>query len=85
MGDYNPMENEEEVLGTVKEDMRSISDKTQATIYVIAAAIATVIGPILISGLFGWAISLTGLIFVFLGICGFIYVSDDAKKTAKKA
>ena len=79
------MENEEEVLGTVKEDIRSISDKTQAIIYVVAGAIATVIGPIFISGLFGWAISLTGLIFVILGICGFIYVSDDAKKAVKKA
>ncbi len=69
----------------VNQEIRSMSDKTQATIYVIAGAIATVLGPLLISGLFGWVLSLTGLIFVFLGICGFIYSSDDAKRTAKKS
>lgn len=69
----------------VNQEIRSMSDKTQATIYVIAGAIATVLGPLLISGLFGWVLSLTGLIFVFLGICGFIYAADDAKRTAKKS
>ena len=78
------MDNENEVLGTVNEEIRTVSDKTQAIIYVIAGAVATILGPILISGLFGWVLSLTGLIFVFLGICGFIYISDDAKKAKKK-
>ncbi len=78
-------ENENEVLGTVKEEIRTVSDKTQAIIYVIAGAVAMILGPILISGLFGWVLSLTGLIFVILGICGFVYISDDAKKAEKKA
>ncbi len=79
------MDNENEVLGTVNEEIRTVSDKTQAIIYVIAGAVAMILGPILISGLFGWVLSLTGLIFVFLGICGFIYISDDAQKAKKKA
>ncbi len=79
------MDNENEVLGTVKEEIRTVSDKTQAIIYVIAGAVAMILGPILISGLFGWGLSLTGLIFVILGICGFVYISDDAKKAEKKA
>ena len=78
------MENENEVLGTVKEDIRTVSDKTQAIIYVIAGVIAMIAGPLLIPGLFGWVLALTGLIFVFLGICGFLYVAADAKKVSKK-
>jgi hypothetical protein len=78
------MENENEVLEVTKQEIRTISDKTQAMIYVIAGAIAMILGPILISGLFGWVFSLTGLIFVILGICGFIYISDDKKRSNKK-
>lgn len=78
------MENENEVLEVTKQEIRTISDKTQAIIYVTAGAIAMILGPILISGLFGWVFSLTGLIFVILGICGFIYISDDKKRTNKK-
>ena len=78
------MENENEVLEVTKQEIRTISDKTQAMIYVIAGAIAMILCPILISGLFGWVFSLTGLIFVILGICGFIYISDDKKRSNKK-
>lgn len=78
------MENENVVLEVTKQEIRTISDKTQAMIYVIAGAIAMILGPILISGLFGWVFSLTGLIFVILGICGFIYISDDKKRSNKK-
>ncbi len=78
------MENENEVLDVTKQEIRSISDKTQAIIFTIAGAVFLILGPILISGLFGWALSLTGLIFVFLGLCGFKYVSDDAKREKKK-
>lgn len=78
------MENENEVLEVTKQEIRTISDKTQAMIYVIAGAISMILGPILISGLFGWVFSLTGLIFVILGICGFIYISDDKKRSNKK-
>ena len=83
------MENEketeiEEVLA-VKQEIRTISDKTQAIIYVVAGAIAMIVCPLLISGLFGWALSLTGFIFVILGICGFVYISDDASRSSKKA
>lgn len=79
------MENEKEEVQVVKQEIRTVSDKTQAIIYVVAGSIAMIVCPLLISGLFGWALSLTGLIFVVLGICGFIYIADDAKKTSKKA
>ena len=79
------MENEKEEVQVVKQEIRTVSDKTQAIIYVVAGAIAMIVCPLLISGLFGWALSLTGLIFVVLGICGFIYIADDGKKTSKKA
>ncbi len=79
------MEKENETVQVNRQEIRTIPDKTQAIIYVVAGAIAMIVCPLLISGLFGWALSLTGLIFVILGICGFIYAADDAKKTAKKA
>ena len=79
------MEKENETLEVTYEEIRTIPDKTLATIFVIAGAVAMIVSPLLISGLFGWALSLTGLIFVILGICGLIYAADDAKKTAKKA
>lgn len=79
------MENDnEEVREVTKQEIRTVSDKTQAIIYVVAGAIAMILGPILISGLFGWAFSLTGFVFVILGICGFIYISDDKKRSNKK-
>ncbi len=79
------IENENEVIQIEYEEIRTIPDKTLATIFVIAGAIAMIVSPFIISGLFGWALSLTGLIFVILGICGFVYASDDSKRAAKKA
>ncbi|MBP5555986.1 MAG: hypothetical protein J6X94_14090 [Lachnospiraceae bacterium] len=78
------MENENEVLEVTKQEIRSISDKTQSIIFTVAGAVAMILGPILLSGLFGWVLCLTGFIFVILGICGFVYVSDDAKREKKK-
>ena len=75
-------ENEETLV--VNQEIKTISDKTTSLIYVIAGAIAMIVSPLIISGLFGWVLSLTGLIFVFLGICGFIYIAGDKKKAAKK-
>ncbi|MBP5252349.1 MAG: hypothetical protein J6Z21_01020 [Lachnospiraceae bacterium] len=78
------MENENEVLQPVKQEIRTISDKVLATVFIVAGAIAIVIGPLLLHGLWGWVLALTGLIFVFLGICGFVSLSQEAKKAAKK-
>ena len=80
----NMMENENEVLQPVKQEIRTISDKVLATVFLIAGAIAVVIGPLVFRGLWGWVLSVTGLIFVFLGICGFISISVEAKRAAKK-
>ena len=80
----NMMENENEVLQPVKQEIRTISDKVLATVFIVAGAIAIVIGPLLLHGLWGWVLALTGLIFVFLGICGFVSLSQEAKKAAKK-
>ncbi|MBP5702516.1 MAG: hypothetical protein J6W85_08735 [Lachnospiraceae bacterium] len=78
------MENENEVLQPVKQEIRTISDKVLATVFIVAGAIAIVIGPLLLHGLWGWVLALTGLIFVFLGICGFVSLSQEAKRAAKK-
>ena len=80
----NMMENENEVLQPVKQEIRTISDKMLATVFIVAGAIAIVIGPLLLHGLWGWVLALTGLIFVFLGICGFVSLSQEAKRAAKK-
>lgn len=80
----NMMENENEVLQPVKQEIRTISDKVLATVFIVAGAIAIVIGPLLLHGLWGWVLALTGLIFVFLGICGFVSLSQEAKRAAKK-
>ena len=80
----NMMENENEVLQPVKQEIRTISDKVLATAFLIAGAIAVVIGPLIFHGLWGWVLSVTGLIFVFLGICGFVSISVEAKRAAKK-
>ncbi len=82
------MEKENELveeIQVVNQEIKTVSDKTQAIIYVVAGAIAMIVCPLLIKGLFGWVFSLTGLIFVLLGICGFVYVSGDPAKTSKKA
>ena len=73
----------EEVL-VANQEIHTMSDKTTSIIYVVAGAIAMIVSPLIISGLFGWVLSLTGLIFVILGICGFVYISGDKKKAAKK-
>ena len=78
------MENENEVLQPVKQEIRTISDKVLATVFIVAGAIAIVIGSLLLHGLWGWVLALTGLIFVFLGICGFVSLSQEAKRAAKK-
>ena len=78
------MENENEVLQPVKQEIRTISDKVLATVFIVAGAIAIVIGPLLLHGLWGWVLALTGLIFVFLGICGFVSLSQEAKRATKK-
>ncbi|MBO7362590.1 MAG: hypothetical protein J6U41_04265 [Lachnospiraceae bacterium] len=78
------MENENEVLQPLKQEIRTISDKVLATVFIVAGAIAIVIGPLLLHGLWGWVLALTGLIFVFLGICGFVSLSQEAKRAAKK-
>lgn len=78
------MENENEFLPIQTQEIHKIPDKTLAMIFVIVGAAVMIVCPLVIPGLFGWVLSVLGLIFVFLGICGFVSVSMEAKRFEKK-
>ena len=75
---------EEIVIQT--QTIKTVPDKTLAMIYLIAGLVVMIVVPLIFNiilhsvGLIGWAICLTGALFVFLGLCGFVSVSQEAKK-----
>ena len=90
MANENNQEVQEEIV-IQTQTIKTIPDKTLALIYLIAGLAVMIVVPIVFKivlhsvGLIGWAIFLTGFFFVFLGLCGFVAVSQDAKKYAEKS
>ena len=78
------MDNENEVLHPASQEIRTVSDKSLATLYLVAGAIVAVLCPFIFHSLLGWVLMVTGVIFAFLGICGFVTASQDAKRQTKK-
>ena len=76
------MENENEMIPVQTQEIRTMSDQTLAALYLIAGVIVAVVSPLIIHSLLGWVLMLVGIIFAFLGICGFATLSQDKKRTS---
>ena len=82
----NEKENETqyELQPIAYQEIRKIPDNTLAILYLVIGAVVMVISPLIIPGLIGWALSVMGLIFVFLGLCGLVAGSQESKRAAQK-
>jgi len=80
---------EYEIVNT--KDILVIPDRTLALVYTVAGLAIMILCPLILFvvhhsvGLFGWVLSLTGLILAFLGLCGFVAISVEKEKYSKKA
>ncbi|MBP1584773.1 MAG: hypothetical protein ILP17_03690 [Lachnospiraceae bacterium] len=84
MANEKENETEYEFQPLPDQEMKKISDKNLAILFCAIGAVVMVICPLVIPGLIGWALSVMGLIFVILGICGFVSVSQEAKRIRNK-